>query len=48
MMCCPQIQPINNPAQKTINDKITNNLNYLPVINNKENMPSINDKKSKN
>ena len=48
MMCCPQIQPINPPVQKPINDKTTNNSNYLPEINNKENMPSINDKKTKN
>ena len=47
MIFCPQIQPINAPAQKTINDKITNNLNYLPDINTKENNQNINDIKTK-
>ena len=48
MMCCPQIQTINAPVQKAINDKKINNTNYLPEINNKENIPSISDKITKN
>ena len=48
MMCCPQIQSINTHVQKTINDKLVNNSNFLPEINNKENMLNMNDKKSKN
>ena len=46
-ICCPQIQPINAPVQKPANDKITNNSNYLPDINNKENNSSANDVKTK-
>ena len=46
-ICCPQIQPINAPVQKPVNDKITNNSNYLPDTNNKENNSSINDTKTK-
>ena len=47
MIFCPQIQPINAPAQKANNDKITNNSNYLPNINTKENNQNINDIKAK-
>ena len=50
MLCCPQIQSINNiPTQKAIVDKANNISNYLPEINNnKENKSNSNDKKSKN
>ena len=36
-ICCPQIQPVNAPIQKTVVEKINNSSNYLPEINNKEN-----------
>ena len=45
MLCCPQIQQINPQIQKPVTDKTSNNTNYLPEINNKEN---VNDKKIKN
>ena len=36
-ICCPQIQSVNAPIQKTVVEKINNSSNYLPEINNKEN-----------
>jgi len=48
MICCPQIQPANIPIQKTANDKMTSNMNYLPDINNKDNAQNSNEKKVKN
>ena len=47
MICCPQIQPANIPIQKPVNDKMPNNTNYLPDINNKENRQNSNEKKTK-
>jgi hypothetical protein len=47
MICCPQIQPTNIPIQKPVNDKMPNNTNFLPDINNKENAQNSNDKKTK-
>ena len=48
MICCPQIQPVNLPSQKQIVEKSNTNSNYLPDINNKENIPTTNEKKTKN
>ena len=48
MICCPQIQPVNVPTQKQIVEKSNTNSNYLPDINNKENMSNTNEKKTKN
>ena len=47
MICCPQIQPTNIPIQKPVNDKMPNNTNSLPDINNKENRQNSNEKKTK-
>jgi hypothetical protein len=47
MLCCPQIQPMTVPLQKPVNDKANNSANYLPEINNKENLSNINEKKAK-
>ena len=53
MLCCPQIQPVNNiPTQKQIIDnanKVNNSSKYLPELNNnKNNISNLNDIKSKN
>jgi hypothetical protein len=47
-ICCPQIQPVNAPIQKTVVEKINNSSNYLPEINNKENTSNSNKANSKN
>ena len=47
-ICCPQIQPVNAPIQKTVVEKINNSSNYLPEINNKENTSNSNKANVKN
>ena len=51
MICCPQIQQVNNQTQKQSNDKVNSSSNFLPEINHKENTSTKNtntEKKNNN
>ena len=48
MICCPQIQPVNNQIQKQSNEKTNINSNFLPEINHKESTKILTQEKKNN